>query len=132
MPNPTTPQKVWRSVVAIILFVTAICLLLTYPIDAKAKNTVRTVDVLTNLQKFNLHARCARLAERAGLNILFGEHVKIVRVYKDKIGYDEGSIAYQVGYIDGSLDQMYRYKNGKYTTKAIAKIVYGTTCAANA
>lgn len=131
MPKATIGQKVVRTAFAAVIAVVAIVWLLVPHSAGASQSSAASVKVVTNLQKFVLHARCARLAERAGTKLLFAEHVKIAREYKGILG-DNGSIAYEVGYIDGGLDRIHSYNKGKFSVKAIAKQLYENFCPSNA
>lgn len=126
MSKQSRKNKIVSLTLALILGVTSVIWLLA-PHSAEAAEAY----VRTDAENFRLHSRCARLAEIAKLRMVFAEHVRTAKFYAAKIG-DDGSIPYEVGYIDGAVAQIVRATQGKYTPSGVADILYKSTCPAQA
>lgn len=111
--------------IAAVVFLLSWALLSHYAHSAETEFKPPTVT-----QKFEHHARCARLAFGASFKTLYEDHLAIAEAYATAIRKEGGaaSIAYQIGFTDGNVDQIQSYTGGKYTRRAIAKSLYKKSC----
>lgn len=81
---------------------------------------------LSLLQRYNIHAQCARLAYWAGYTKLIGQHMAATQELRPK-SVPASDLAYRFGFIDGQITAI-QSMGPKRTYKQIAKRNYSKVC----